>query len=149
MEMIVFTGLQASGKSTFFHANFADTHLRINLDMLRTRRRESAIIEACLGVGQRMVIDNTNPMKSDWARYLKFADEFHFDMIGYYFTAPLETCMARNNLRSGKARVRERGLRATAAKLEVPCITEGFKQLSHVDETGGFAAVQEIDYGVR
>ncbi len=31
MEMVLFSGIQAAGKSTFFKERFVDTHLRINL----------------------------------------------------------------------------------------------------------------------
>ena len=40
MDMVIFIGIQATGKSTFFQEQFADTHVRVNLDMLRTRHRE-------------------------------------------------------------------------------------------------------------
>ncbi|HWE94100.1 MAG TPA: hypothetical protein VG269_09070 [Tepidisphaeraceae bacterium] len=39
MEAVIFCGVQGSGKSTFFRERFFDTHLRLNLDMLRTRHR--------------------------------------------------------------------------------------------------------------
>ncbi|QDU55829.1 hypothetical protein Pan181_20260 [Aeoliella mucimassa] len=41
MEVVVFIGLQASGKSTFYKQRFVDTHMRLNLDMLRTRYRDA------------------------------------------------------------------------------------------------------------
>ena len=54
MEAILFIGIQASGKSTFFAERFFKTHVRINLDMLRTRHREELLVKACLeAVGQR------------------------------------------------------------------------------------------------
>jgi predicted kinase len=40
MQAIIFMGIQACGKSTFYHHKFALTHVRINLDMLKTRHRE-------------------------------------------------------------------------------------------------------------
>ena len=40
MEAIVFIGLQASGKSSFYKERFFSTHVRISLDLLRTRNRE-------------------------------------------------------------------------------------------------------------
>ena len=39
MEAVVFTGIQASGKSTFYRERFFHTHLRISLDLLKTRGR--------------------------------------------------------------------------------------------------------------
>lgn len=41
MEAVILCGIQASGKSAFYSERFFHTHVRINLDMLRTRRRES------------------------------------------------------------------------------------------------------------
>ena len=40
MEAIIFIGIQATGKSAFYQQRFADTHIRLNLDMLKTRRRK-------------------------------------------------------------------------------------------------------------
>ena len=33
MEAVIFIGIQASGKSTFFKERFFNTHVRINLEM--------------------------------------------------------------------------------------------------------------------
>ncbi|HEU4420458.1 MAG TPA: hypothetical protein VFT55_16090 [Planctomycetota bacterium] len=48
MEAVWLIGIPASGKSSFYAATFAATHLRINLDMLRTRHREGELIATCL-----------------------------------------------------------------------------------------------------
>ncbi len=40
MEAVMFSGIQATGKSTFFQQRFFNTHVRINLDMLKTRNRD-------------------------------------------------------------------------------------------------------------
>jgi predicted kinase len=48
LEAILFIGMQASGKSTFFREHFFDTHVRINMDMLRTRNHEKLFLTACL-----------------------------------------------------------------------------------------------------
>ena len=69
MEAVLFIGIPASGKSAFFKERFFDTHVRINLDMLKTRRRESLILRACLEGKQSFVIDNTNvqePVVTRW-----------------------------------------------------------------------------------
>jgi hypothetical protein len=60
MEAVIFTGIQASGKTTFYLQHFFRTHLHISLDVLKTRRREQAVLLACLQVGQRFVVDNTS-----------------------------------------------------------------------------------------
>ena len=47
MQLIIFTGVQASGKSSFYLLNLYHSHLRINLDMLKTRHRENIIFGWC------------------------------------------------------------------------------------------------------
>jgi hypothetical protein len=65
MQAIVFSDIQASGKSTFFKEHFADTHVRINLDMLHTRHREALLLGACIEARQPLVVDNTNLLAAE------------------------------------------------------------------------------------
>lgn len=44
MDAVIFVGLQAAGKSTFYRERFFTTHLRISLDQLHTRHRERALL---------------------------------------------------------------------------------------------------------
>lgn len=39
MEAVIFIGIQGAGQSSFYKERFFQTHVRSNLDMLRTRRR--------------------------------------------------------------------------------------------------------------
>lgn len=41
MEAVIFVGVQASGKTMFYYERFFDTHIRLSLDMLKTRARAS------------------------------------------------------------------------------------------------------------
>ncbi|WP_180171035.1 AAA family ATPase [Acinetobacter sp. YH12027] len=126
MQLIIFTGVQASGKSTFYMLNLYHSHLRINLDMLKTRHRENMIFEAGLASKTKMVIDNTNP---DWearARYIQRAIDAGFEVIAYYFETDLDSTLKRNSFREGKAHIPEVGVRATYRKLQVPSQDEGF-----------------------
>lgn len=132
MEMILFAGCQGAGKSTFFRLNFFDTHIRINLDMLKTRNREQQLISACLQMKQRFVIDNTNPTKADRRNYIDAAKQAGFKVIGYYFEASIEELLARNAQRSGKSKIPEAGIRGTFNRFEPPAYDEGFDELYHV-----------------
>ncbi|MEQ8541828.1 MAG: hypothetical protein RIB93_30755 [Coleofasciculus sp. D1-CHI-01] len=67
MEAVILIGIQASGKSSFCRDRFYNTHIRINLDMLKTRHREAILVQACLDAQQRFVVDNTNPTRADRA----------------------------------------------------------------------------------
>jgi predicted kinase len=132
MEMILFVGIQASGKSTFYRERFLDTHIRINLDMLRTRHRERILIDACLTAKQPFVVDNTNPTKDERGDYIRRAKEHGFHVAGYYFASQVEACKQRNELRGSERAVPLVGLLGTYKRLELPDRTEGFQELYHV-----------------
>jgi predicted kinase len=136
MQLIIFTGVQASGKSSFYLLNLVHSHLRINLDMLKTRHRENMIFEACLASKTKTVIDNTNPTKADRARYIQSAIDAGFEVISYYFETDLNSTLERNRHRVGKANIPEVGVRATYKKLEVPTLDEGFNQIVKIKIIG-------------
>lgn len=129
MQLIIFTGVQAAGKSSFYLLNLAHSHLRINLDMLKTRHRENIIFEAGLASQTKMVIDNTNPTQQDRARYIQRAKDAGFEVISYYFETDLNSTLERNRHRKGKANIPEVGVRATYKRLEIPKLDEGFSQI--------------------
>jgi len=135
MEAVIFIGIQGSGKSSFFRERFFDTHVRINLDMLRTRRREELLVAACLEGGQSFVVDNTNPLPSDRLRYLVPARTARFHTVAYFFEASLREAMRRNNLRSGKQKVPAPAVAAAFKKLVPPSADEGFDEIYTVKLT--------------
>jgi predicted kinase len=132
MECVVFTGIQGTGKSAFFKDRFADTHVRINRDMLKTRGREARFFELCLDTGQRCVIDNTNPTIADRARYIAPARARSFAIIGYWFDVPVKEALARNAARPVGQRVPVPGVYRAAKLLERPQRAEGFDALFRV-----------------
>lgn len=136
MQLIIFTGVQASGKSSFYLLNLYHSHLRINLDMLKTRHRENIIFEACSTSKTKMVIDNTNPTREDRARYIGRAKDAGFEVISYYFETDLNSTLERNCHREGKANIPEVGVRATFKKLEVPSLDEGYDEMFRVKIVG-------------
>ena len=143
MELVILIGMQASGKSTFVRQRLFDTHVRINLDMLRTRNRERILFEACLSAKQRCVIDNTNPTAEDRKRYIPAAREARFKVVGYYFQSKIEECRKRNAARTDKQAIPVGGLEATHGKLELPCLEEGFDELYYVSIEEGEFVVKE------
>lgn len=130
MHAVLLIGLQASGKSTFYKTRLAETHIRLNLDMLRTRHREQLLLKACLDAKQPFVIDNTNPTRHDRALYITAAREHKFRITGYYFRSVLADCLARNNARPSP--VPRPGVLGTHARLELPSADEGFDELFFV-----------------
>lgn len=132
MEAIIFVGIQGSGKSTFFRDIFFDTHVRINLDMLRTRHREKLFFEASLEAKQKFVLDNTNLTCEEREKYIVKAKTYSFKIIGYYFQTNLEKAIEQNNQRTGKAKISEKGLLGAFKRLQIPQFDEGFDELFYV-----------------
>lgn len=126
MLAIIFCGIQGSGKSTFYRERFFDTHIRINLDMLRTRHREGLLLRACIEAKQPFVLDNTNPTVLQRARYIDTARAAGFRVTGYYFRSAPTEAIERNTARSEKARVPLPALLGTYKRLEIPKKEEGF-----------------------
>ena len=143
MQLVLFTGIPAAGKSTFFRERFFDTHVRINLDMLRTRHRERVLFTACLDAKQPVVVDNTNLARADRARYIEPAKAAGFEIVGYYFRSVLAESRERNAQRSGAAEVPDRGLLGAAGRLETPRPDEGFDQLYYVRIDGAAFVVDQ------
>lgn len=140
METVILIGVQAAGKTTFYRERFFDTHIRISLDMLRTRHRERVLLRACIEARQRFVIDNTNPLKLDRLRYIAPASEAGFRISGYFFQTELVSALARNQERSDKPSIPIPGVVGTFRRIEPPSLAEGFHRLYQVqiDPSGGF-----------
>ena len=132
MEAVIFVGIQGSGKSTFFKKRFFDSHIRINLDMLRTRNRERILFEACLEAKQKFVLDNTNLTREEREKYIVTAKSYGFKLTGYYFQTNLEKAIEQNNRRISKAKIPEKGLLGAFKKLQIPNLEEGFDELYYV-----------------
>ncbi|WP_373651740.1 AAA family ATPase [Schlesneria sp. DSM 10557] len=143
MEAVVFIGLQASGKSSFFKERFFRTHARISLDLLKTRNREWQFLQVCLQTGQRLVIDNTNPTREDRARFICPIKDAGFRLVGFYFQSHIDGCLERNRDRCPEERVPDLGICSTAKKLELPSFEEGFDQLYYVRLDAGQFVVEE------
>src|SRR3954470_1499864 len=107
MEAVILIGIQGTGKSTFCRERLFHTHVRINLDMLQSRHRETILLTACLNAKQSFVVDNTNPTTEERARYIAPSRAANFRVVGYYFESDIREALVRTELRAGQHRVPE------------------------------------------
>jgi predicted kinase len=74
-EVVIFVGLQASGKSSFFRERFAATHEQVSKDLFRNNKNRNRSQAQLLGA----------------------------KIIGSYFESALRRCVERNRRRTGRA----------------------------------------------
>lgn len=130
MEAVLLIGIQGAGKTTFYRERFFDTHVRISLDLLKTRYREKVFLSACLLAKQRFVVDNTHSTAAERARTIEPAREAGFRIVGYFFPPDVRASIARNAKRPTPIPVQ--GLLGTAKRLQPPQRAEGFDALYQV-----------------
>lgn len=145
MQAAIFTGVQGSGKTTFYVERFLHTHVRISLDVLKTRDRERALLDVCLATGQAFVVDNTNARADTRAPYIAAARQSRFRVSGYFFETSLKDALRRNAQRTGRARIPVPGVIGTYKRLEPPRFAEGYDEIFTVThgENGAFIVTEQ------
>jgi predicted kinase len=132
-ELIIFTGLPAAGKSTYYREHFAGTHVHVSKDLMPKTRRSEALqqieIEAALAAGKPVVVDNTNPSPAVRAPLIALGRRHGARIVAYYFEIDVKTALVRNRLREGMARVPDVAIFATKKKLVPPAMKEGFDEV--------------------
>ena len=130
-QAIIFMGIQASGKTTFYEQMLADKgYTHISLDILHTRKKEDLLLVDCLENGRSLVVDNTNPEVSVREKYITKAKEHGYQVIGIFFQSRVKDCMRRNEQRGLK--VPQKAIACTSRNLQLPSLEEGFDELYFV-----------------
>lgn len=78
------------------------------------------------------MLDNTHPARQSRTRYVAGCKAAGYRVIAYWFDTTAEAALARNQTRTGNARVPERAIRGALAKLEPPAPDEGFDTIYRV-----------------
>ncbi len=129
--LFILIGIQASGKTTFAH-KFLPDYTYISLDELHTRNKEQTALETALKTGFNCVVDNTNPSRQERKKYINWARFNHYKTVGIYFRSSIAQSRQRNARRAGKAQVPLKAILATAKRLELPSLQEGFDELYYI-----------------
>lgn len=140
MDAVMFIGIPGAGKSSFYGARFAHSHLRLSLDMLRTRHRLMRLLDACIETTTAFVLDNTNVSQRERQPFIVRARAANYRVRGFFFESKIDPCLQRNLQRPPDQQVPVAGVRGRRNALELPTLNEGFDELSFVriDADGTF-----------
>ena len=93
-------GLPGSGKSTYYRAHFAETHVHISKDLMANVRgredRQQKAIDAALAEGRSVVVDNTNPSRGIREPIIASGKRHCARVIAYYFECTFKHAFVRN-----------------------------------------------------
>ena len=133
MDLVLFVGLPASGKTTYYRDHFADTHVHVSKDLMPNARRRDDLQARAIGQtlesGKNVVVDNTNPSPAVRAPLIALGRRHGARIIAYYFETAVKDCLVRNRRREGKARVPDVAIFVTSKKLVPPSTSEGFDEV--------------------
>ena len=143
-DCVLFVGLPASGKTTFYRQRFAETHRHVSKDLwpnsARKGERQARELREAIAAGQPVVVDNTSPTVEERRAIIDIARKHGARVIGYYFAATTREAVGRNRGREGRERVPEVAIFTSAKRMVVPVPEEGFDELYRVTirEDGSF-----------
>ena len=136
LELIVFVGLPGSGKTTYYRAHFAATHAHVSKDLwpnaARRDERQVREIDAALGGGKSVVVDNTNPSRAVRAPLVALGRRHGARIVAVYFETDVRRAIMRNRQREGRERVPVVAIFTTKKKLVPPALDEGFDEVQVV-----------------
>jgi predicted kinase len=145
-ELVILTGLQASGKTSFYRERFAVTHVHVSKDAWPNARKKEArqrrLIDDHLRAGRSVVVDNTNPTSAEREPLIGIGRALGARISSYSFVVTIEEALRRNAEREGRARIADVGIYSVAERLAPPSAVEGFDQRYEVRlSEGGFVVI--------
>lgn len=149
-DLVVLSGLQGSGKSSFYEARFSATHTHVSKDRFRNHRdkgrRQRELVEEAAREGRSVVVDNTSPTRVDREGLVALARRLGLRPVLYWFPPNVGRSIAWNERRDGTPRVPKVAILATMRRLEPPSADEGFAAVYEVARPeGAFLVTQRSD----
>ena len=141
MELVILIGFPGAGKTSFYRARFASTHVHVSKDLMRNRRDrqkyQMALVDEALAAGRSVVVDNVNATAADRTALIEAGRRRGATIVGYVLPTSVAECARRNRARTGRERVPEVAIRAAAKRFERPARAEGFDRLEQVRVDAG------------
>jgi predicted kinase len=156
-DIVLVCGLPGSGKSHFAGTYFKTTgHMRVNRKEIRrmlfemmhfgqkwtekdfaasdeflVKHVERKIVEHLVQAKQKVLVDNTSISRDSRKAYITLAHQAGRSIGAIFIDTPVIKCMERN--RSREDSIPERIISNLAAEMELPEISEGYKDVLVID----------------
>jgi predicted kinase len=130
VELAILIGLPGSGKSTYCRARLAN-HVLVSKDLMSRPNdaRQMRLVEQALRQGRDVAVDNTNPARAMRAPLIALGKRWGARLVAYYFPIEVETAIARNEQREGRAKVPKVAIYVARKRMEPPAVEEGFDEI--------------------
>ena len=106
MEAVILCGVQGAGKTTLYRDRFLETHVRVAMDLLRTRAREEAFVRLCLRAAPAVRRRRHQPDPGRPPSLRRAGARGGFKVVGYVVEIADAQALARNAARSGRGACR-------------------------------------------
>ncbi|WVO17508.1 polynucleotide kinase 3'-phosphatase [Cryptococcus depauperatus] len=101
IEMVVFVGYPASGKSSFYKKHFAPLgYEHVNQDKLKSREKCLSKGEEFIKGGRSIVVDNTNRNRETRSHWVNLARKHNVPIRAFHFLCPPELAKHNNLYRA-------------------------------------------------
>eukprot|EP00758_Cryptobia_borreli_P005862 Tbor_TRINITY_DN5006_c0_g1::TRINITY_DN5006_c0_g1_i1::g.14422::m.14422/K08073/PNKP; bifunctional polynucleotide phosphatase/kinase len=142
-EMVIFTGLPGSGKTTVFNRFFGPKgYVHINGDLQKSKEKCHKVTTEALKEGQSVVVDNTNPGVESRSVYIAIAKKMGVKRIrAFHFKHSKDLANHMNIVRGllGTApRVSSIAYNVYGKAFEAPTVGEGFTEVIDLDPVVDF-----------
>lgn len=85
-NMVLFVGMQGSGKTTYYEANLLPLgYIHINQDKLGTKAKVMKLFKESLAKGLNICVDATNPSLTGRQEFYSLAQNYGYNIITIYF----------------------------------------------------------------
>lgn len=142
LEMVIFVGFPASGKSTFAKMHFEPAgYIHINRDTLGSWQKCAQLCKKSLSSGKSVVVDNTNPDIESRKRYIEIARQMIVPCRCFRFTASLNHARHNEKFRvmiQKSKPVNDIIMHSYKKKFVEPSISEGFTEILKVNFVPNF-----------
>ena len=138
LELIIFVGSPASGKSTFAKKYLVPNgYVWVNRDTLKTPAKCQKAVHEALADGHSVVLDNTSPEEQTRREYIRLAKLYKARVRCFRFTTDHDTCLHLNMFRERQSNgaqphVPGIGFRLFKSRLAEPTLSEGFDEIKKI-----------------